>query len=403
VYELTPEGIRRTAPAGSPEARPEYEHRSVGQKLNAIIVVVLVLAVALLGWRLYAVRHAKTSTLATATLTRSPDSAQRNPGNSARRNPANAAPNVANAAQLPDTAAKAAGSGRHTAQAIPAKSVAVLPFANESGDKDEQFFSDGLSDDLITALSQFAGLKVISRNSAFQFRDSRDTSAKIGKLLGVAHLLEGSVQHAGDEVRITATLVNASDGSILWSQRYDKPYKDLFALQDAITQAVAGALKAKLLTTNGAVVQSDRPPSGNLAAYAAYQHGKAYDALGTEAATRRAIDAYAEATRLDPHYAAAYAQLSMDQLELPITFGAADATRMIANAREASATALALNPDSALAHLARAYLSSNADMDWRGAAAEIRRALQLAPNDAPARNALARQLAALGQVGGQRT
>jgi tetratricopeptide (TPR) repeat protein len=204
-------------------------------------------------------------------------------------------------------------------------------------------------------------------------------------------------------VRITATLVNASDGSILWSQRYDKPYRDLFALQDVITQAVAGALKAKLLTTNGAVVQSDRPPSGNLAAYAAYQHGKAYDALGTEAATRRAIDAYAEATRLDPHYAAAYAQLSMDQLELPITFGAADATRMIANAREASATALALNPDSALAHLARAYLSSNADMDWRGAAAEIRRALQLAPNDAPARNALARQLAALGQVGGQRT
>jgi len=186
------------------------------------------------------------------------------------------APGAAAASPLPASTA-----------AIPAKSVAVLPFTNESGKQDEQYFSDGLSDDLITALSQFAGLKVISRNSAFQFRDSHDSSAKIGTLLGVAHILEGSVQRAGDEVRITATLVNAGDGSIVWSQRYDQPYKDLFALQDAITQSVAEALKAKLLTAPGAVLQSDRPPGGNLDAYTAYQQGLAYYAQTTEAGIAR--------------------------------------------------------------------------------------------------------------------
>jgi TolB-like protein/Flp pilus assembly protein TadD len=286
-----------------------------------------------------------------------------------------------------------------SAASIPEKSVAVLPFANDSGQKDQQYFSDGLSDDLINALSQFAGLKVISRNSAFQFRGSKDSSAKIGQLLGVAHLLEGSVQRAGDEVRITATLVNAGDGSIVWSQRYDKPYKDLFALQDAITTAVAGALKAKLLTAPGAVLQSDRPPGGNLEAYTAYQHGIAYVALNTEAGFHQAIDAFNEAIRLDPRYAAAYAQLSRMWTGLAIQF-LTDPARIAqarAAARQASATALKLDPDSALAHWARAYLLQGQDMDWTGAEAESRRALQLAPGDAAAQFGLGEILATLGR------
>ncbi len=286
-----------------------------------------------------------------------------------------------------------------SAASIPEKSVAVLPFANDSGQKDQQYFSDGLSDDLINALSQFAGLKVISRNSAFQFRGSKDSSAKIGQLLGVAHLLEGSVQRAGDTVRITATLVNAGDGSIVWSQRYDKPYKDLFALQDAITTAVAGALKARLLTAPGAVLQSDRPPGGNLEAYTAYQHGIAYYALGTEASQHQAIDAFNEAIRLDPRYAAAYAWLSDTWMGLANQF-LTDPARIAqarAAARQASATALRLDPDSALAHEARAYLLLTLDMDWTGAEAEFRRALQLAPGDATAQFGLGEILATLGR------
>jgi len=198
-------------------------------------------------------------------------------------------------------------------------------------------------------------------------------------------------------VRITATLVNAADGSILWSQRYDKPYKDLFALQDAITQSVADALKAKLLATPGAVVQSDRPPSGNLAAYTAYQHGIAYYALNTEAATRQAIAAYQQAIALDPNYAAAYARLSVNFSDLAVLYGAADAAAMIAEARAAAAKALTLDPDLALAHLAHAQLLSNVDMDWAGAEAEARRALQLVPNDATPQGMLAQLLAARGQ------
>ncbi len=147
------------------------------------------------------------------------------------------------------------------AQPIPAKSIAVLPLTNESRDKDQQYFSDGLSENLITALSQFPGLKVISRDSSFRFRNSNDSSATIGARLGVAHLLEGSVQRAGSEVRISIELVNAADGSTLWSHAYDRPYQDLFALQDAITKAVAAALKARLLDAGGAVTQSDRPPT----------------------------------------------------------------------------------------------------------------------------------------------
>ncbi len=288
---------------------------------------------------------------------------------------------------------------RAPAPPIPEKSIAVLPFANESGDPGQQFFSDGLSENLINALSQFDGLKVISRNSAFQFRDSKDTAARIGRALGVAHLLEGTVQRAGGEVRITATLVNAADGSTLWSDHYDRPYKDLFALQDDITHAVATALQAKLLTSPGAVVQSERPPGGSVAAYIAYQHGLAYDKLATEQGSRQAIAAYGEAIRIDPQYAAAYAQMAGSWVSMAAQFlGGAQAADAFAQARRAARKALALDPDLSLAHQAQAALLQLADRDWRGAEAEARRALQLAPNDPQAKFGLAYISPALGQV-----
>ena len=286
------------------------------------------------------------------------------------------------------------------AASIPEKSVAVLPFENDSGNKDQQYFSDGLSGDLITTLSQFAGLKVINRDSSFQFRGSKDSIKLIAQKLGVAHLLEGSVQRQGGEVRITATLVNATDGSILWSQRYDKPYKDLFKLQDAITQSVAAALKAKLLTAPGAVVQSDRPPSGNLAAYAAYLRGVSDSGDDSEHGTREAIKDFQQAIHIDPKYAAAYARLSAEWVWLAGGFlGGVEATQAHAKARAAVDAALALDPDLSLAHQEQFGLLENVDMDWTGAEAEARRALQLAPNDARAKVNLATALATLGHVG----
>jgi len=185
----------------------------------------------------------------------------------------------------------------------PEASVAILPFADFSAAKDQDYFCDGLSEDLITALSQFAGLKVISRDSSFQFRDRKGGSVAIGQKLGVAHLLEGSVRRVGDAIRISATLVKAADGSTLWSQHYDRSYQDLFALQDDITKAVAGALQAKLLPTTSAAIQNTRPPSGNLEAYNVWLRGNFYSERATEEDIRRAIGDYDQAIALDPSYA----------------------------------------------------------------------------------------------------
>lgn len=286
-------------------------------------------------------------------------------------------------ATIHSTAAPSGPAAGSAAAAIPAKSIAVLPLVNDSGDKEQQYFSDGLSEDFINALSQFAGLKVIGRNSAFQFRNTKDDAQTIGTKLDVAHLLEGSVRREGDTVRISVELINTSDASTLWSQHYDRPYKDLFALQDDITHAVASALQAKLLESGGAVVQSDRPPSGNLTAYTAYLQGKFYGARLIEADLRQAITQYQAAIQADPRYAQSYAALSDTWTTLAAAFlTGSEAQQAYAKARAAANTALALEPQLAVAHDAHGTLLIRADFDWAGAQAEFQRATQLSPDGA---------------------
>jgi TolB-like protein/Tfp pilus assembly protein PilF len=305
------------------------------------------------------------------------------------------APVAAQTAVAPTASAPTANS-----PAIPDKSIAVLPLANDSGDKDQQYFSDGLSDDLINALMQFGNLKVIGRNSAFQFRDSKDSSAAIGLKLGVAYLVTGSVRKLGDTVRINAQLVKAADGSGVWSQSYDRPYTDLFKLQDEITHAVADALKAKLLDNGDAAIQSDRPPSGNLAAYNAYQQGRFYSARNNEQDLRTAIEHFREAVRLDAGYAAAYASLGGAQATLAGNYlGSSDSSSMYEQAQAAIDTALRLNPALPQAHMTQARLMINRKFDWRGGQLEQKRALELAPNDPRILVAYAWGSAILGQVG----
>ena len=292
---------------------------------------------------------------------------------------------------------KPAGSTPLTAAA--SASIAVLPLANESGEAGQQYFSDGISEDLITALSQFPGLKVIGRNSAFQFRDPKEDSRSIGAKLGVAHLLEGSVRRSGDIVRVSAALINAADGTTQWSERYDRPYKDLFALQDEITRAVAGALKAKLLPSEHAAAQSEQPPSGQLEAYSALLQGRFYLARGTEADDRKAIEFLTRATQLDPHYALAWSELAYAWTTHSGDFLEGEAAQeAYAKAREAADRALTLSPDLAAAHNARGDLLQQADFDWRGAEAAYRRALELAPNDAQVKFNLGSALASVGDL-----
>ena len=279
-------------------------------------------------------------------------------------------------------------------------SIAVLPLANESGDPNQQYFSDGLSEDLITALGQIPGLKVVGRVSSFRFRDSKEDSAAIGAKLGVTHLVEGSVRRAGDVVRVSAELINAADGTMQWSERYDRPYQDLFALQDELTHAVAGALKEKLLITSGGQAQSDRPPSGSLEAYAALLQGRFYLIdYYSEANCRKAIDQFSASTRLDPDYALAWAELARAWMILSYAhLSGTPAQEAYAKARIAVDRALALSPNLAPAHVERASMFSGVEFDQQSALAEFRRAVQLAPDNAYARRALGEQLASMGEV-----
>jgi len=283
----------------------------------------------------------------------------------------------------------------------PPHSIAVLPLANESGDANQQYFSDGLSEDLITALSQFPGLKVIGRHSSFRFRDSKEDSKTIGAKLGVTHLLEGTVRRAGGVVRVSAELIDTSDGSTQWSEQYDRAYTDLFALQDDITQAVARALKAHLLLGEDASKQNDRPPSGSLDAFNAVLEGFFYFRRDTEADTRKAIERFTLATRLDPHYALAWSFLSRAWMKCASYYvDSTVAPEMFAKARAAVDTAVALAPDLADAHIARGRVLQVADLNFRGAEAEYRRAVELAPGDGYAKVDLGLMLATFGQSDG---
>jgi TolB-like protein/Flp pilus assembly protein TadD len=345
AFEITPEGMKRTEDISPNEYIPQWSRR----KFALFLVPIAVLAAALLAYQFLRPEPVANSPTRIRSVT-----------------------------------------------AIPEKSIAVLPLVNASNDKDEQYFSDGLSEDLITALSQFASLKVIGRNSSFQFRDSKDDSRTIGAKLGVAHLLEGSVQRSGDEIRISAELVNAADGSTLWSQHYDRPYKDLFKLQDDITAAVADALKTKLLNASGAPTQSDRPPSGDLPAYNAFLQGQFYSQRNNEADYRKAIEFFETAVRLDPKYARAYAALANAENFLTEFVSGAQTQQAFAAARIAVNKALDLDPNLAAAHGARGLLLIFADIDLAGAEAEFKQAVKLAPNDLDLRASLAEVRASLG-------
>jgi TolB-like protein/DNA-binding winged helix-turn-helix (wHTH) protein/thioredoxin-like negative regulator of GroEL len=279
---------------------------------------------------------------------------------------------------------------------VPARSVAVLPLVDAAGDAQQQFFADGLSENLITTLSQYDSLKVIGRGSSFLFRDSKEDAAAIGAKLGVAHLVEGSVQRDGDDVRVSIELIRAADGRAVWTRRFDRPYKDLFELQDDITLAVAGALQVKLLHAMPSMVEAGRPVSGNLDAYEAYLRASALMSGGD---LREAIEQFVQATRIDPAYAQAWSWLGLARTLYALRNPDREAARAgYAQAREAVDTALRLQPDFGQAHAIHANWLSVAKRDWNGALAEFRIALSLVPDNDPSHGATSLLLATLGEV-----
>ncbi len=188
---------------------------------------------------------------------------------------------------------------------LSAKSIAVLPLLNESGNPNDEYFSDGLSEELIAALAQIRELKVVGRSSSFRFKDRKEESKIIGEKLGVATLLEGTVRKQGDRVRIVAELVNAADGIELWTRTFDRELKDIFAVQEEIAGAVASALKVTLLGSDER--SSIKAATKNTEAHDAYLLGHFYFQRRNTEDYRRAVGHFDEAIRLDPDYALAYA------------------------------------------------------------------------------------------------
>ena len=266
-------------------------------------------------------------------------------------------------------------------------SIAVLPFVNASGDPNQEYFSDGLSQELINGLAQIHELKVIARSSSFRFKGKVEDARAVGHALGVGNLLEGSVRKAGDRVRISVALVNAADGSQRWSDTYDRELKDIFGVQEEIARRVAEQLELTLL---GRQVRSAvaEPSNQSLEAYNAYLQGDSFFAQFNRESTLRAVEFYNEAIRLDPRYPKAHAALAWAYCRIGF-FNAAKGRPAFVEARAAAERALAANPNLSLARSALAYVHMNLDWNLPAAEAELDRAERVAPRDATMVNTLA--------------
>jgi TolB-like protein len=342
AFEMTPEGIKRTENIAPNEYIPRWSAR----KFAALIVTMAMLAAGLLVFQL--VRNKSTPT-----------------------------------AQVPVAAAPSQ------------KSIAVLPLLNESGDPGDEYFSDGLSEELIAALAQIRELKVIGRSSSFRFKGKKEESKTIGEKLGVSTLLEGTVRKQGDEVRIVAELVKAADGSELWSRAFDRKLKDIFAVQAEIASAVAASLELTLLGTEDKPAKNAATKS--VEAHNAYLQGHFYFERRNLEDYRKSVGFFDQAIGLDSNYALAYAERAEAWTWIADQSGEKQKEAWAAAASDAE-KAVAIDPHLAEAHAALGWVRSFAQWNFVDGLAELRRAKQLSPGNATANDLLARVVVYLGQI-----
>ena len=341
AFDLTPEGIKRTDDVGS----NEYRLRWSARKFVAMIVTIATVAAALLTFQL--VRNKSVSPLQTT-----------------------------------------------AASALAEKSIAVLPLLNESAGPDDEYFSDGLSEELIAALAQVNGLKVIGRSSSFRFKHQKEDSKVIGEKLGVSTLLEGTVRKQGDRVRIVAELVNAADGSELWSQTFDRELKDIFAVQAEIADAVATSLEPTFLNAKDS--RGGNGPTKNVEAHNAYLQGHFYFLRRSLEDYLKAVSFFDQAIRLDPEYALAYAERSEAWSWIGDLKNEEQKQAWSKAARDGE-KAVAIEPQLAEAHAALGWVRFFIEWKFAEGVDELRRAHQLAPWNPTANDLLARVMVYLGQ------
>src|SRR5436853_1067086 len=319
AFEMTPEGLKRTENVSSDEVIPQWSKK----KFAALIIGVAVIAAGLLVFQL--LRSSRSTTTATAS----------------------------------------------------AKSIAVLPFVNMSADKNDEYLSDCMTEELINVLSKRPGLRVPGRTSSFAFKgkNEEDIFRKVGDQLHVGTVLEGSVRKAGDKLRVTAQLINVSDGYHLWSKDYDGDVKDILNFQSNVAKQVVQALQVKLGGEGTRVLA--KKPTENPEAHRLYLLGRYEFAKYTQTGWNNAIRYYEQALKLDPNYALAYCGLAdnyayMGSVVMP-------EKEAIAKEKEFAQKALELDPELAEAHMSLA-LTLVADYDWRNGLKEFDRALELNPN-----------------------
>lgn len=344
VYELTPQGLKREHEVD----RDASITNETAARLNILVVILLVAAIGLVvADRL--IPHGKGAA----------DSSQVTSGGTAASGPAASPPPTAGGASV--------------------ASIAVLPFVNMSDDKENEYFSDGLTEELLNVLANVSGLRVIARTSSFAYKGKEVKIEDVARELNVDHVLEGSVRKSGNRVRITTQLIRSSDSSHLWSQTYDRDLNDIFAVQDEISSEVVDALKLKLLKP-AAATSAEVGGTHDPTAYEAYLRARhlRLDGGEGEATLRGAIAAFDEAIRIDRLYARAYA-------------GKADAQNALASngyvpfesgfkeARASVERSLQLAPDLPDALLALSYIQFNVDMDPAAASASLERAMRLSP------------------------
>src|SRR6267378_4296712 len=358
AFEATPEGLKRTedVPPDVAAALPTWSRR----KFATFIVAVAVIAAGLLAFNLF-----RTKSVALPT----------------------------------------------TATPITNKSVAVLAFINLSDDKGSEYFSDGISEELLTVLQKIPGLHVAARTSAFSFKGKNATAQEIGQKLGVAHLVEGSVRKAGDSVRIAARLTRADTGEDLWSENYTRDLKDVFAVQTELAQTIVEQLRDRFAggetgptakeKIQAQVQAAEKGGTKNVQAHEFYLQGRFYRDRHSEKSVGEALAAYQHAVELDPGFALAWAGLA-DTHSWFCAFSTAGGQKSfdahLASAKDAVGRALAIEPDLPEGLFARATIQTNFDFDWNAAAQTVSKALALAPADPKIAIAAANLETALGNT-----
>ena len=285
---------------------------------------------------------------------------------------------------------------RHTTGETPVaigdKSIAVLPFVDMSEKKDQEYFSDGLAEELIEQLGKTAGLKVIARTSSFSFKGKSDDIPTIALKLKVANVLEGSVRRSGNHLRVSTQLIRADSGQPLWSETFDREFKDVFTIQDEIGAAVVTALKVQL---NGGSPVARGHGTTNPEAYNAYLLGRQLHSQGTVPSWHQAIEAYEKAIGLDPHYADAYADLAVSEYYLADQTGDHALGKL---AEQSAQKAIDLDPGLATGYSVRAFLRYLYRYDWDGAESDLKQALALEPTNSRVLSRYGNLLSYLGRT-----